>query len=181
MVQWSQITSQEMADDAVRGYADRRIATKDYAYMCLHEGDMRPADADTVGECFGVDTAGRQWWTPSLHRSEFDGLEQDQVGVSDTDGGGTATEAPVNVDVPHVSQTGDALECTMGNWEHEPTAYSYEWSVGGMVVEGVNDPTHYITAPDEGRMASCVVTATNAAGSTVAPRSNEVVIVAPGR
>jgi len=84
-------------------------------------------------------------------------------------------EPPVNVDVPHVSQTGVTLTCTMGNWDGEPTAYSYVWYLDGAEVSG-GEPDYITTPEDWGKAATCVVTATNAAGSTTAPPSNEVTI-----
>jgi len=83
---------------------------------------------------------------------------------------------PVNRDVPYVSQETRLLNCTMGNWDGEPTAYSYRWTVGGEVYLPSDTSTYFIVAEDTGMTASCVVTATNAAGSTEAPPSNEVVI-----
>jgi hypothetical protein len=83
---------------------------------------------------------------------------------------------PVNVDVPHVSQAGDTLSCTMGNWTNEPTTYSYLWEIEGVTVGG--DSANYTVSPaDVGMTATCTVTASNAAGATTAPPSNEVTIV----
>jgi hypothetical protein len=94
-------------------------------------------------------------------------------------GGGNGTaSAPVNRDVPHVSQAGDKLTATMGNWEGEPTSYGYQWKVGGTVV-GADAPDYTVQASDVGKLANCVVTATNAHGSTAAPASNEVTISDP--
>ncbi len=89
------------------------------------------------------------------------------------------TEPPVNVDVPYVSQAGNVLNCTMGNWEGEPSAYAYQWQLDGADV-GTNAADYAVTAADVGRTATCLVTATNALGSTQAPiRSNGVVVAAP--
>jgi hypothetical protein len=83
----------------------------------------------------------------------------------------------LNVDVPHVSQTGVTLNCTMGNWTGEPTSYSYVWYLEGAEVPG-SGPDYITTPEDVGKTATCVVTATNAMGSTTAPPSNEVTITA---
>lgn len=87
---------------------------------------------------------------------------------------------PMNMDVPYVSQDADRLLCTMGNWEGTPTSYAYAWKVDGASV-GSNAATYTTTADDVGKTATCVVTATNAAGSTVAPPSNSVVVAAAAR
>ena len=82
---------------------------------------------------------------------------------------------PVNVDVPHVSQSGDTLTCTMGNWTNVPTTYSYVWEIEGVAVGG-DTPTYTVTPADVGMTATCTVTASNAQGSATAPPSTEVTI-----
>jgi hypothetical protein len=88
----------------------------------------------------------------------------------------TATLAPpVNRDVPYVSQSGAQLSCTMGNWDGEPSSYAYAWHNDG-VANGATGATYTTKAEDSGHGLACVVTATNALGSTVAPMSNTVAI-----
>lgn len=90
---------------------------------------------------------------------------------------GGPTEAPVNVDVPHVSGTpgvGETLSCTMGNWNGEPSSYAYQWQSDGTDIAGSISDTYLIAAGDAGHSLACVVTATNAIGSTAAPASNPV-------
>ena len=94
------------------------------------------------------------------------------LGVIDA---GPPTEAPVNVDIPHVSQTGAVLNCTMGNWNGVPTSYAYAWQIDGLAA-GTDAATYDVIAADVGKSAACVVTATNAIGSTEAPPSNSVVV-----
>jgi hypothetical protein len=89
-----------------------------------------------------------------------------------------ATEPPVNVDVPYASQAGDVLSCTMGNWTGEPTAYAYQWKIDGADA-GTDSETYTVTAADDGGTATCVVSASNAVGTTAAPPSNGVVVTAP--
>jgi hypothetical protein len=85
--------------------------------------------------------------------------------------------APTVVDVPYVEQSGDMLNCTMGNWTGEPTSYTYEWSVDGSIVADASGPSLSVAAEDAGKSAHCIVTATNATGSTAAPPSNDVIIL----
>jgi hypothetical protein len=101
--------------------------------------------------------------------------DQPPPGGSNGTGG---TTAPVNRDVPHVTQAGDTIACTMGNWEGEPTSYGYQWKIDGSIV-GTDAASYTVTAADVGKAATCVVTATNAHGSTAAPPSNEVMIADP--
>jgi len=86
-----------------------------------------------------------------------------------------AQSPPVNTDVPYVSRAGSTLSCTMGNWQGEPTGYAYAWHNDG-VANGAVAPTYAITPDDAGHSLACVVTATNALGSTVAPMSNAVAV-----
>jgi len=82
---------------------------------------------------------------------------------------------PVNVDVPLVTQAGATLSCTMGNWTGEPTSYAYAWHNDG-VANGGTGAMYSVAPEDSGHNLACVVTATNALGSTNAPMSNAVAI-----
>jgi hypothetical protein len=83
--------------------------------------------------------------------------------------------APVNRDVPMVSQAGAVLNCTMGNWDGEPTDYAYQWRLDGTDT-GDGTATYTSVPADVGKTAICTVSATNAAGTTAAPPSNQVLI-----
>ena len=85
---------------------------------------------------------------------------------------------PTNRDVPLVWQSGQVLTCTMGNWDGEPTSYAYAWHSDG-VANGTTGETYAVQAGDVDHGLACVVTATNALGSTAAPMSNTVVVVEP--
>jgi hypothetical protein len=95
-------------------------------------------------------------------------------------GGGAAPipGAPINRDVPHVTGNGvvgETLNCTMGNWNGEPTSYAYAWKRDGSADVGTGQ-TYVVVAEDSGHSLTCIVTATNAAGSTAAPPSNAVAV-----
>jgi hypothetical protein len=98
--------------------------------------------------------------------------------VGEAGGGGDPNAPPVNDDVPHVTQSGDTLNCTMGNWQGTPTGYAYAWQLDGSPV-GTDSATHTVTSADAGKSATCTVTATNANGSTAAPPSTAVVVTDP--
>jgi hypothetical protein len=91
-------------------------------------------------------------------------------------------EPPVNVDIPYVSPeglvtVGATLNCTMGNWENEPTDYQYLWLRDGAASVGTD--TDYTTvAADVDHTLTCTVTAVNAIGATQAPPSNEILVEA---
>jgi hypothetical protein len=86
---------------------------------------------------------------------------------------------PAVVDVPHLSGSavvGGTLNCTMGNWEKmdaEPHSYAFGWQSDGAAV-GEGEVTYIVAESDVGHSITCVVTATNAFGSTAAPPSNAV-------
>jgi hypothetical protein len=99
-------------------------------------------------------------------------------GLGATDESEPATAPPVNVDVPHVSGTGavgSTLNCTMGNWQGSPTGYSYAWQSDASGEVGTAS-SYVVAATDAGHSITCIVTATNALGSTPAPPSNAISI-----
>jgi len=119
---------------------------------------------------------------PTPTQAQADALKEQAHGV--TDGSEPATAPPVNADVPAVTRNGavtasaavgDTLNCTMGNWEGEPTSYAYQWKNDGATDLGTG-ASYVVAATDSGHSVSCIVTATNALGSTAAPPSNAVSI-----
>jgi hypothetical protein len=94
-------------------------------------------------------------------------------------GGATTPAAPLNMVVPVVSQTTEAgqLTCTNGQWGNEPTSYEYAWKSDAA---GTGDGTnaYMVQAGDAGKSITCVVSATNAGGTTAAPPSNAIPIPA---
>jgi hypothetical protein len=89
------------------------------------------------------------------------------------------TAPPVNVDVPFIWQEEQRMRCTMGNWQNYPTLYGYQWVQDGTLNIGANNDTLPLLASNDGHSITCVVTASNDAGSTAAPPSNAVVYHAP--
>ncbi len=84
---------------------------------------------------------------------------------------------PVQVDAPFVGGTpavGQVLNCTMGNWTNEPTTYDYAWKRDNIIDVGTNANTYTVEVLDVGYDIICIVTATNAFGSTVSDPSNPV-------
>ena len=168
---WIEVQEGDMQRQAENAYMYRRSFTRDFAILCTHPGYAEPLDDDTIYECYARDIGNVEWYCPEMSHADFDALTQEDVGVNAE----AATEPPVNVDVPAVMQDGDELNCTMGNWENEPTSYSYQWKIDGEDV-GSNAPSYTSTAGDVGHIATCTVTATNAAGSTTAPPSDDLTV-----
>ena len=176
---WVEVEAGDMQRMAESAYLFRRSRTKPWGFLATQPNFHLEAKPDTKFECWATSTDRVDWHCPSMTMAEFDSLEQDMVGGEVDEGGeGGAAEAPTNVDVPHVSQDGATLNCTMGNWTGEPTEYHYVWNVEGNDV-GEDSSTYPITVEDAGLRAFCVVTAVNAAGSTEAPPSNELTIGEP--
>jgi hypothetical protein len=86
---------------------------------------------------------------------------------------------PGLVDVPYASANasppivGTLCSCTTGNWVGTPTSYAYQWTRDGTNISLATSATYTLVAADiGGHQIRCVVTATNATGSTAAPPSN---------
>jgi len=78
--------------------------------------------------------------------------------------------APVNIVAPGISGTttlGSVLTSTYGGWNNTPTSYTFQWKRGATNI-GTNATTYTLVAADSGAAITCVVTATNASGSTPA-------------
>jgi surface protein len=78
--------------------------------------------------------------------------------------------APVNTVLPNVTGTavvGNALTTTNGTWTNSPTSYAYQWKRGATNI-GTNANSYTLVNADAGQSITCVVTATNALGSTPA-------------
>jgi len=81
---------------------------------------------------------------------------------------GASATAPVNTVAPNVTggnYVGDLLTTTNGTWSGSPTSYSYQWKRGATNI-GTNANTYTLVSADAGLNITCVVTATNATGST---------------
>ena len=80
--------------------------------------------------------------------------------------------APVNTVAPEVSvvsapYVGELLTTTNGTWTGTPTSYTYQWKRGATNI-GTNANTYTLVSADANTNITCVVTATNASGSTPA-------------
>ena len=84
---------------------------------------------------------------------------------------------PTVIDTPHAQQDGELLTCTMGNWTHAPTGHAYQWKSGSTNI-GTGGAQYVITSNDIGKVLTCAVTATNAAGSA-SSTSNGVTVASP--
>ena len=93
---------------------------------------------------------------------------QISIGIS-VKGARTSGSAPVNIVAPGISGTtslGSVLTSTYGGW-NDAISYSFQWKRGATNI-GTNTTTYTLVAADSGAAITCVVTATNASGSTPA-------------
>lgn len=140
-----------------------------------------------VGITYGVDEAAFDAWVAAnqdaapfvkvVTQSEVD-YYSDPANTHGYELGLIPPAPPANVDIPHVSQNGTLLNCTMGNWTGEPTSYSYQWQLDGANAD-TDANTFTVSGADNGKTAICIVTATNDVGSVAAPPSNGVVVAVP--
>ena len=84
---------------------------------------------------------------------------------------------PVNTVAPVISGTavvGQTLSTTNGTWSNSPASFSYQWKRGATNI-GTNSSTYTLVQADAGNTSNitCVVTATNTAGSANAS-SNQI-------
>jgi hypothetical protein len=89
--------------------------------------------------------------------------------------GATATP-PVNTVAPVISGAttlGSVLTSTTGTWSNSPSSFAYQWKRGATNV-GTNANTYTLVTADSLAVMTCVVTATNAAGSSAPATSNSI-------
>jgi hypothetical protein len=76
--------------------------------------------------------------------------------------------APANIARPTISRTtkaGQRLRCSTGSWSNAPTSSGYQWIRNGTALAGATSNTYRLRILDEGTALTCLVTASNAAGS----------------
>jgi hypothetical protein len=93
--------------------------------------------------------------------------------------------APVNTALPVISKNGGTLSVTnTGAWNNNPSSFSYAWqscnSAGASCtpIGGATSNSYALSAADIGSTIVCVVTATNAGGSTPATTAKTAVVSA---
>lgn len=91
--------------------------------------------------------------------------------------------APANSSAPVItgpaSTPGSVLTCAPGTWSGSP-GYSYQWRRDGAPIARATSNTYTIVSSDVAHWLTCVVTATNAAGSAVALSNAVLVTPVPG-
>jgi hypothetical protein len=83
--------------------------------------------------------------------------------------GATVTPPPVNTVAPAITGTarvGQLLTVSNGTWSNSPTGYTYQWRNNGANIGGETASTLTLVTGDIGDSIDCVITATNAGGST---------------
>jgi hypothetical protein len=88
---------------------------------------------------------------------------------------------PTNTGAPVVTGTaavGKALTCSQGSWANNPTSLTYHWLRNGVAIPNQTTNTYKVQNADSGNGVACEVTASNAAGATIAI-SNTITIPKP--
>lgn len=91
-----------------------------------------------------------------------------------------AAGAPSSTALPQITGTvavGSTVTCTDGTWDEAPTSYSRIWRNNGIAIAGQTAATYVVQSGDTGDTLTCVVTATNASGSSSATSAAVVVPV----
>lgn len=84
-----------------------------------------------------------------------------------------AGTVPVNTVAPTISLAGSILTTTNGTWSGVPSpTFTYQWTRNGSNISGATSSSYTIQSGDAGATLRCVVTGTNAAGSSSATSSN---------
>jgi DNA-binding beta-propeller fold protein YncE len=125
--------------------------------------------------------AGKIYWTNSVDGTVLVGSLDGTAPAQTLYTGQTSPwmvallRAPLGTDVPQVSggaAVGQTLSCGPGSWASDqlsaflyraPRSFGYQWTVGGVPLAGATSSSVIVSSPGEYR---CLVTATNAAGST---------------
>ena len=93
-----------------------------------------------------------------------------QIGINiAVKGARTSGSAPVNTVSPSISGTttlGSVLTTTNGTWNNSPTSYTYQWNRNFSPIPSATSSTYTLVLADSASAITCVVTATNASGST---------------
>ncbi len=79
---------------------------------------------------------------------------------------GSGASKPVNTKKPKLTRSGKTLKCSRGSWRNA-SSYRYGWSVSGHTKKGATSSRFKIAKGVKGSVV-CRVTASNAAGKTVA-------------
>jgi hypothetical protein len=93
--------------------------------------------------------------------------------------GATAPRQPRRAASRRNRAVGETLTVTLGNWDGEPTDYSFAWQRDGSQPVGSNTMNYRVDTAGVGP-GGVVVSAINARGSTAAPPSNAVAVAAAG-
>jgi hypothetical protein len=140
----------------------------------------------TTGEANGIVAPAAGWKSRLgndlillINTAKGGGLSNSQI-ISGIDDAVGVAHAPAVIDIPYASANakppivGTVCSVTNGNWTGSPTGYAYQWKRDGTTNLGTAATYTLVAADVGGHQITCVVTATNATGSTAAPPSNPI-------
>jgi len=76
---------------------------------------------------------------------------------------GTPVESAAPV-ITGVTEVGETLTCSEGDWSNTPTMFKYVWRRDGVIIPGATFSTYDLGALDEDAMINCTVRAGNVNG-----------------
>lgn len=108
---------------------------------------------------------------PAEETSEEPEVEEEVKEPEEEAAEAEALTAPLNTSLPVISGTpapNEALSCSNGSWENNPTSIAYQWSRDGAPLAEATSSTYTARQADVGHTLTCIVTAANSAGPTSA-------------
>ena len=112
-----------------------------------------------------------------VNKAKGGNLNVNQITSALNDAVGVAHK-PAIIDIPAAYSNGvivgSICNVTNGNWTGMPTSYTYQWKRDGSTNLGTAASYTLVAGDIPGHLITCVVTATNAQGSTAAPPSNAI-------
>jgi subtilisin family serine protease len=132
----------------------------------------------------GVPTTYTASWAGLAPNSRYLGLIEygatgEFTALQVTTGEGATPGAPINTVPPSISgepRVGAVLSASPGEWDVDGLEFTYQWQADGEDLVGAIGPMYRVTAADQGRALTVVVTATGADLSTATATSEAFVI-----
>lgn len=107
-----------------------------------------------------------------------DSMQFTQQGIISSNA--NATLRPVSTVAPVITGykgVGNEMYVSTGSWLNDPVSFTYQWKNAGVDIGGATSSTYTSVSGDLGDAITCVVTATNGAGSTSQVSSNSFTVI----
>lgn len=151
-----------------------------YAFKVTRNDNVGVATQPTIRYNRGLISGPTE---PNGRNEDFDlevftlGLQQRQITVDPTSAGNPPV-LTVSPAITGTAQVANVLTCSNGTFTGDATIVrSFQWYAGGVAISGANAATYLPVTADIGKVVTCRVTGTNAAGSAQgwAPATSAVI------